>query len=349
MKAGVGIDPRLGLSRAEQRILVVEAARLGFDSLWTPAGLTNRSIFQTCREWWDATTEVTPEGLSVGTSVIPLPGWSVPPLAAESATLSDITGGKFNLGIGLGSYPADALRHQLDLPLVSPLTFTRDYLRTLRPLLAGETVDYTGTVVTLRGIQLGFKVPPTPIYLAAMGPRMLSLAGELADGVTPNWSSAEQIVWMRQQVADAARRAGRDPAEIPFAQYIRVCVDEDENAARRAFAMQVLGYALARPGQPKDKGYRGHFARMGFDEILTDLEWRREAGTPLSELVDAVPGELLLRVGYFGHPAGAVAALRSLSTGLDEAMVRIITVQPGDLDACLLTVRACQPTAWVFR
>jgi len=160
MKAGVGIDPRLGLSVAQQRALVQEAARLGYDSLWTPAGLTGRSIFQTCHEWWAATTQVVSEGLSVGTSVIPFPGWTVPPLAAESATLSEITGGKFNLGIGLGAYPSDAMRHQLDLPLVSPLAFTRDYLVTLRALCAGKTVDYTGTVVTVHGVQLAFKAPP---------------------------------------------------------------------------------------------------------------------------------------------------------------------------------------------
>src|SRR6266852_4900785 len=292
MKAGVGIDPHLGLSVDQQRTLVQEAARLGYDSLWTPAGLTARSIFQTCHQWWAATTHVVTEGLSVGTSVIPFPGWTVPPLAAESATLSEITGGKFNLGIGLGAYPAEAVRHQLGLPLVSPLAFTRDYLVTLRALFAGQTVEYTGKAVSLHGVQLAFKAPPVPVYLAAMGPQMLSLSGELADGVTPNWSSPEQIAWMRQHVAEGARRAGRDPSEVPFSQYIRVCADEDEDAARRAFALNMLGYAMARPGQPKDKGYRAHFGRMGFEEILTELEAQRESGTPLTELVDLVPSEL---------------------------------------------------------
>jgi alkanesulfonate monooxygenase SsuD/methylene tetrahydromethanopterin reductase-like flavin-dependent oxidoreductase (luciferase family) len=153
---------------------------------------------------------------------------------------------------------------------------------------------------------------------------------------------------MRQHVAEGARRAGRDPAEIPFAQYIRVCVDEDEEAARRAFAMQVLGYALARPGQPKDTGYRAHFGRMGFEEILTELEARRDAGTPVAELVDALPKELLLRVGYFGRAAGAAEAFRRLAQGLDEAMVRLITVRSGDLDACLRTVQTLQPSGWAY-
>src|SRR2546423_9259020 len=86
MKAGVGIDPGLGLTREQQRTLVQQSARLEFESLWTPAGLTGRSIFQICREWWQATTEIVASGLTVGTSVIPVPGYSVPQLAAESAT-----------------------------------------------------------------------------------------------------------------------------------------------------------------------------------------------------------------------------------------------------------------------
>jgi 5,10-methylenetetrahydromethanopterin reductase len=346
MKAGVGIDPRLGLSRDQQRTLVQESARLGYDSLWTPAGITGRSIFQTCREWWQATTVVVAEGLSVGTSVIPFPGWSVPPLAAESATLNEVTGGKFNLGIGLGAYPAESFRNQLGLPLVPPLALTRDYLRTLRPLFAGEAVDYSGKGVNLHGVRLQVKAPRVPVYLAAMGPRMLQLSGELADGVTPNWSSPEQIVWMRQQVAEGAIRAGRDPSQVPFAQYIRVCIDEDVDAARRAFATQVLGYGLARPGEPKDKGYRAHFGRMGFDELFSELEARRSAGSSVDELVDAVPGELLLSVGYFGSASGAPEAFRRLSRGLDEAMVRLITIRSGDLDGCLNSVRALEPSSW---
>jgi alkanesulfonate monooxygenase SsuD/methylene tetrahydromethanopterin reductase-like flavin-dependent oxidoreductase (luciferase family) len=346
MRAGVGIDPRLGLSRADQRTLVQEVARLGYDSLWMPAGVTGRSVFQTSVEWWSATTDVVPEGLGIGISVVPFPGWSVPTLAAESATVSEVTGGKFVLGIGLGGYPAESFRANFGLPLVPPVAYTRDYLHTLRGLFAGETVDYTGTGLSLHGAALGIKAPPVPVYLAAMGPQMLRLSGELADGVTPNWSSPEQIVWLREHVAEGARRAGRAASELPFAQYIRVCLDEDEDAARRAFAGQVLGYAIARPGQPKDKGYRAHFGRMGFEDILTELEARRDAGAPMSELVDLVSPELLLQVGYFGHPAGAAAAFKRLSRGHDEAMVRLITVRPADLEACLATVRALEPSGW---
>ena len=341
MKLGLGIDPRLGLSRGQQRQLVEQAARLGYDSLWTPTGVTARSIFQTCREWWEATTDVVAEGLSVGTSVIPFPGWTVPSLGAESATLNDVTGGKFKLGIGLGAYPSPMFISQLGLPTIPPLAYTRDYLHTLRALFRGETVDYAGKGLSLHGVQLGFTAPRVPVYLAAMGSQMLRLSGECADGVTPNWCSSEQVAWMRRYVAEGARKAGRPPADVPFALYIRVCIDDDEEAARRTFATNLLGYAMARPGQPKNMGYRAHFGRMGFEEVLTALEARRDAGASVSDLVDDVPSDLLLKVGYFGRPAGAAEAMRRLSQGLDEAIVRLITVRAGDVDACVTAIRAC--------
>jgi len=58
---------------------------------------------------------------------------------------------------------------------------------------------------------------------------------------------------------------------------------------------------------------------MGFEEVLTSLEARRDAGAALSDLVGDVPSDLLLKVGYFGRPEGAAAALRRLAQGLDEA------------------------------
>jgi alkanesulfonate monooxygenase SsuD/methylene tetrahydromethanopterin reductase-like flavin-dependent oxidoreductase (luciferase family) len=346
MKLGVGIDPALGLSRPQQRELVQEAARLGYDSLWTPAGLTRRSIFQICRDWWESTTDITPGGLSVGTSVIPFPGWSVPTLAAESASLNELCDGKFSLGIGLGAYPSPTLIKQLDLPKISPLTYSREYLQTLRALLAGESVDFDGQGVKLHGVQLGIKAPKVPVYLAAMGEQMLRLSGEHADGVTPNWCSPEQVAWMQTHVAEGAKKAGRSPSEVPFALYIRVCIDTDEDAARRTFAANMLGYAMARPGQSRTAGYRGHFGRMGFEEVLTDLEARRDAGAKVADLVDLVPVELLSKVGYFGPPEGAPDAMQRLSKGLDEAMVRLISVRSGDLDASMTAIRACQRSEW---
>jgi alkanesulfonate monooxygenase SsuD/methylene tetrahydromethanopterin reductase-like flavin-dependent oxidoreductase (luciferase family) len=165
-------------------------------------------------------------------------------------------------------------------------------------------------------------LPPAPVYLAALGPQMLRLAGEVADGVLLNWATPERIAASRELVDAGAVRAGRDPGSVPMTMYIRVCVDDDVAAARQAFGAQVLGYA---PGA----GYRGLFAQMGFDAELTELEQRRDRGVAMAELVDAAPEDMLRAVGYYGPAAGAPAAFARLSAGLDEAIVRIVTARPG--------------------
>jgi len=346
MRVGVGIDDRLGLTDDQQRELVREAARLGYDSLWTPASVSGRSALHTCSRWWRDTTSVVPDGLHVGVSVVPFPAWSVVSLAAEAATVGAITGGKFSLGIGLGGYPSSRFRDPLGLPDLPLLPYTRDFVRALCGLLSGENVELDGVGVQLHGVKLGIATSQVKVYLGALGPQLSRVAGEVADGISPNWSSPEQIAWLRERVAEGARRAGRPPSDVPFAHYIRVCIDDDEDAAQRAFAENMLGYAMARPGQPKEQGYRGHFTRMGFDEVLTDLEARRDAGASLSDLADTVPSELLLRVGYFGTAAGAADALKRLSHGLDEAMVRLISTSAGSLEQCVKAVQACQPSGW---
>ena len=62
--------------------------------------------------------------------------------------------------------------------------------------------------------------------------------------------------------------------------------------------------------------------------------------------MNSVPKDLLLEVGYFGRASGAGEAMKRLSRGLDEAMVRLISVRSGDLEACLTAVRACRPETW---
>ncbi|HZU76790.1 MAG TPA: LLM class flavin-dependent oxidoreductase, partial [Dehalococcoidia bacterium] len=195
----------------------------------------------------------------------------------------------------------------------------------------------------LHGVQLGFRPPHVPVYLGALGPQMLRLAGEAADGAALNWFSPEARVEARERVAAGARKAGRDPDSVKLAEYIRVCVDEDVAAARRAYARATLGYALARPGASKDLAYRGHFARMGFGPILEALEAKRDAGASMDELADAAPDDLLLAVGYYGKPEGAGAAFRRVAEGLDIAVVRVVPARPG-IESVRAVMQACRPS-----
>ena len=267
MLAGVGIDERLGLSRSQQHELIREAARLGFDSLWTPTGATARSTFLTCYDWWQVSASVVPEGLRVGVSVVPFPAWTVATLAAQAASVGELTGGKFILGIGLGAYPAQRFRASLDLQNYPSVTYTREYLTTLQTVLRGEPLDFSGSTTISAGPSSPSRRRKSPCISQRSVRRCSAPLASSPTASRPTGAPLTKSQKLREHVASATP----DGEQRPFAQYIRVCVDEDEDAARRAFVEDMLGYALARPGQPKDRGYRADFARMGFDDALSDL------------------------------------------------------------------------------
>ena len=342
MEIGIGVDASLGLSFEQQRALVAEAASLGYSSAWTPSGPPIRDGFQVCAQWHGATTSAVAGGLTTGIAVIPVPVWTVQSLVQQAGALAALTDGRFILGIGTGGIYGADYREMHGLPAWPVVRMMREYLVTIRALLAGEVVTHTGTVVNLKGLQLVGRPLPVPLYTAALGPQMLHLAGELADGVSLNWTAPAMRPWVREEVAKGAARAGRNPAGVRITEYIRVCVDDDEEAARVAFVRAFMGYALSRPGAPKTSGYRGHFIRMGFDDVLARIEARRDAGAQEAELIDMFPPELLREVGYYGTASGAPAALARLSQGLDLAIVRIVGVRPG-MDAARAVMLACKP------
>jgi alkanesulfonate monooxygenase SsuD/methylene tetrahydromethanopterin reductase-like flavin-dependent oxidoreductase (luciferase family) len=331
----------LQLPFGEQRELLREAARLGYGSAWTNAGL-GFDPFLVCAQWSSASAEVVDGGLTTGIAVVPVPIYSTPARAATAGTVGELTGGRFILGVGSGRIHSADYRRSFGLTAQPPIAMMRDYLIVLRRLLAGESVDYDGPAVHLQDIQLTFRPPRVPIYLGALGEQMLRLAGEAADGAALNWETAEQVAWSRERIAEGAERAGRDPAEVPVVEYIRICVDDDEETARRALTEAILGYALGRAGVSKTLGYRGHFARMGFDAALNDLDERRNRGAPKAELIERFPADLLRLVGYYGPAAGAAAAFRRLAEGLDVAIVRVVPARPG-LESILAVMRACRP------
>jgi alkanesulfonate monooxygenase SsuD/methylene tetrahydromethanopterin reductase-like flavin-dependent oxidoreductase (luciferase family) len=247
-------------------------------------------------------------GLPTGIAVAPVSAWPLDKLVSVSKEIHERTNGQFTLGVGAGQTSNSAVR------------VMRRTIDALRTELRGATV-----------------------YLGALGPQMLGLAGERYDGAALNWCSAEQVRWSRERVAAGARAAGGDPSRVRIHEYVRVCIDEDEDAARIAFATMVLTYALARQGADKTMGYRGHFARMGFDAVLNDLESRRADGATDHELARVFPVELLRLVGYWGRPDGAREAFLRLGRDLDAAVVRPVPARRNDLAAVRLAAQACAP------
>jgi alkanesulfonate monooxygenase SsuD/methylene tetrahydromethanopterin reductase-like flavin-dependent oxidoreductase (luciferase family) len=340
MIIGVGLDARLGLPFNELRELGAEAARLGFESVWTTSGGVP-DAFHVCAQWSQASATVVEGGLRTGIGVIPVvQGWNPRSLALQAATVGLISNGRFVVGLGTGGY-GEQFFAGCGLPN-RPISVMRDYVTILRKLLRGETVNYEGRGISVKGYSLGMTPPTVGVYLAALGPQMLRLAGECADGVSLNWATPEQIAWSNALIAEGAAAAGRERSEVGTTMYIRVCVDEDVDAARRAFGQQVLDYALAKPGIDPSLAYRGHFTRMGFNEPLLAVEALRDRGASTDELIAALPDEMLHAIGYFGSAEGAAKRFATLATGLDEVIVRVITARPG-VDRVLTALHALTP------
>ena len=216
MQIGVGLDATLNLTFEEQATLSQEAASLGYTSIWTPEG-TGQDSFQVCAQRWEASRRVVPEGVLTGIAVSPVMYRTPVAFAMSAGTLSQLTGGRFVLGIGAGRAYRPGERRSLGLPRLSALSMMRDYLATTRGLLGGEVMNHEGPVVTLRGVRLGIEPPPrTPVYLGALGPEMVRLAGEMADGVALNWCTPEQVGWSRDRVTEGrgadGPRSGRGEA-----------------------------------------------------------------------------------------------------------------------------------------
>ena len=102
MQIGIGLDQPLGLTFDQQKDLIAEATRRGYQSAWTPHNV-RQDGFQICSHWWRTSDVVRPGGIGTGISVVPVPGWSPVNLAVCAGTVADHSGGRFILGVGSGS------------------------------------------------------------------------------------------------------------------------------------------------------------------------------------------------------------------------------------------------------
>ncbi|MDQ6774020.1 MAG: LLM class flavin-dependent oxidoreductase [Candidatus Dormibacteraeota bacterium] len=205
---------------------------LGFDQLWVSHDLFWRSAPVLLTAAFAATSSIR-LGVGVFNPVSQHPS----EIAMTAATLQEISGGRFLLGLGAG---ADQFLAWASLPFDSPVARTRRALEALRSLLAGTAPDAWRPEGRLR---TGPR--PTPIYVGAMGPRLLALAGELADGALPLLFPPEHFTTAAEQVAAGARRAGRDPCELDVAACLWCSIDPDAGRARRALAEKIAYYGAS--------------------------------------------------------------------------------------------------------
>ena len=200
-----------------------EAADQGFSSYWLP------QIFGL-----DALTTIAVigrevPGIELGTAVVPTYPRHPMMLAAQALTTQAATGGRLVLGIGLSHQIV--IEGMFGMSFDKPVRHMREYLEILMPLVRGESVSYKGETLTFNGGVGVQGATPFPVLIAALGPKMLGLAGTLADG-TITWMTGAATLESHTipTISKAAAQAGRPAPRVGVG--LPVCVTDDPDGAR---------------------------------------------------------------------------------------------------------------------
>jgi F420-dependent oxidoreductase-like protein len=290
---------------ADALALAQEADRLGFVVAW--AAEAYGSDAATVLSWVAAQTE----RIDVGSAVFQLPARSPAMTAMTAATLDSLSGGRFRLGLGLSGPQVSEGWHGVRYD--APLGRTREYVDIVRMALRRDRVEYAGKHFTLPlpdgpGKALKLTVHPVrehiPVYLAAIGPRNLELAGEIADGLLPIFFSTEHAGEILGAVAAGRAKVGKDMTGFDVAPTVPLCVGDDVRAAAdpiRAYAALYIGGM----GSREKNFYNALARRYGYHEAATTIQDRYLAKDYVGAMA-AVPFELIDETSLIG-PAERVA------------------------------------------
>jgi F420-dependent oxidoreductase-like protein len=306
-----------GTTAQQQLELVREAERLGCDSAWVAEAYGSDAA--TVLAWLAAQTS----SIGLGSAVFQVPARSPAMTAMTAATLDQLSGGRFRLGLGLsGPQVAEGWHGQR---FARPLARTRDYVTVVRLALDRKRVAYQGQTLQLPlpdgpGKALKLTITPMqqrlPIYLAAMGPANLTLAGELADGWLGFMFSPEHAGGFRDHLQEGAARAGRDLGGFDIAPSVQVHISDDLEAARDAMR-PFLALYVGGMGSRERNFYAEQAGRYGFEQAAAQVQEHYLAGRR-QEAGAAIPDELIDLITLCG-PAGRVrdrlAAYREAGVG----------------------------------
>jgi F420-dependent oxidoreductase-like protein len=296
MRLGVHIGYwGLGLSSDDQRAIVQEAERLGYDSVW--AAEAYGSDAASVLGWLAGLTTT----IKLGSAIFQMPGRSAAMTAMTAATIDQLSGGRMLLGIGSsGPQVAEGWHGQR---FARQMQRTREYVAVVRMALARERVQFAGETLTLPlpegpGKALKLTISPLqeriPIYLAAIGPNNTRLAGEIADGWIPMLFSPEHVAELRPLLQEGAERSGRSLDGFDIAPTVSLYITDDI-AAGRDLMRPLLALYIGGMGSREQNFYNALVRRYGFEDEARDVQdlyldgKRNEAMARLSdELIDMV-------------------------------------------------------------
>jgi F420-dependent oxidoreductase-like protein len=306
MRLGLG----LGYTGARVQVdvqAVQDAERLGYHSVWTAEAYGSDAVVPLA--WVGAVTF----RIHLGTAILQMAGRTPAMTAMTAMTLDALSGGRALLGLGVsGPQVVEGWHGQ---PFGKPLGRTREYVDIVRAILARERplehhgehyqIPYRGPGATGLGKPLRSIVhgrPDLPIYLAAIGPRNVALAAEIADGWLPVFFSPERVRDFRAALEEGFARARVPDKRERFdvAPMAPVVVGADVSACRARVKPRVALY-VGGMGAPKQNFYFDLACRYGYEAAAVRLQELYLAGRR-AEAEAAVPDALVDEVALCGPP-----------------------------------------------
>ncbi len=306
MRLGLSLGYQTSWSTpADHLALAQEADRLGFAVVWAAEAYGSDSPSMLA---WIAgqTTRI-----DVGSAVMQIPARTPAATAMTAATIDALSGGRFRLGLGVSGPQVSEGWHGVRFG--KPLARTREYVDIVKLALGRKPVAYDGAHYTLplpdgpgKALRLGFHPPREhiPIYLAAVGPKNLELAGEIADGWLAIFLAADFAAEQLSAVAAGRAKVGAGLAGFDVVPSVPVVAGDDVAACAdivRPYAALYVGGM----GSRERNFYNDLAVRMGYPDAartVQDLYLNRQ----VRDAAGAVPQEFIDRTSLLG-PAGRMA------------------------------------------
>lgn len=284
--------------------LAHEADRLGYHSVWTAEAWGSDAV--TTLTWLAAKTE----RINVGTAIMQMPARTPAMTAMTAATLDHLSGGRFLLGLGVSGPQVVEGWH--GVPYGKPLVRTREYVEIVRTILKREQpLQYHGEYYQIPvkggtglGKPLKLLLHPRradiPIYLAAVGPKNVALAAEIADGWLPVFFSPQRVSLYRQWLDEGFARRGASAPQSSFdiAPTATVVVGHNVGACR-ATVKPLLALYIGGMGARGKNFYNDIARRYGYEEVARRIQELYLSGRQ-REAVAAVPDALVDEVALCG-------------------------------------------------
>ena len=296
----------LGYSGARMTLdmeLVREIERLGYDSVWSAESYGSDAV--TPVAWIAALTS----RIHVGTGIMQMGGRTPAATAMTAMTLDGLSGGRFRLGLGVsGPQVVEGWHGQ---PFGRPLQRTREYVAIVRAILRREKpvehrgeyyqIPYAGSDATGLGKPLKSILhgrADLPIYLAAIGPRNVALAAEIADGWIPTFFSARRMKMFGEWLQTGFSARGTAPANFDVMPMVAVAVGDDIAACRAGVKARIALY-VGGMGARGRNFYNDLTCRYGYEEAAHKVQDLYLAGRK-AEAEAAVPDALVDEVALCG-------------------------------------------------